>query len=347
MTHLLPVLFFLVSCGSGGDAVPGAQDPHMSATSKPARPRFSKSGHDLTPLTRERIAEINKTLTPEQIRVTQHAGTEPPFCGKMVDQKEPGIYVSVVGGLPLFRSTAKFHSGTGWPSFFEPYDPEHIIEKVDRGHGMVRTEIVDARSGAHLGHVFDDGPPPTGKRYCVNEASLRFIPDGAELPPESRPVRLETAYFAGGCFWGVEDVFGATPGVLDAVSGYQGGTTENPTYEEVCGGRTGHAETVKVVYDAGRVSYEDLLRVFFANHDPTTMDRQGPDVGSQYRSAIFAATPDHLARAREYVKQAQASPAFSGRKIVTQVALADSPFYEAEDYHQDYNVKHGRSCGAK
>jgi peptide methionine sulfoxide reductase msrA/msrB len=305
--------------------------------------RYSKSGHDLTPLTKEQIAEIVKKLTPEQVQVTQQSGTERPFCGRLENHKEPGIYVCVVGGLPLFKSTAKFDSGTGWPSFYAPFDPEHVVERSDVSHGMVRTEIVCARSGAHLGHVFDDGPAPTGRRYCLNSASLVFIPEGAPIPKESRPVEFQTAYFAGGCFWGVEDVFAQIPGVADAVSGYQGGHVEAPSYRQVCSDTTGHAESVKVVFDPGRVTYRKLLDVFFKNHDATTMNRQGPDVGSQYRSAIFATTPDQKAEAEAVIKELQATPRFENRKIVTTVQMAP-PFYAAEDYHQDYHQKHGGSC---
>jgi peptide methionine sulfoxide reductase msrA/msrB len=309
-------------------------------------PKYSKSGYDLSPLSKERRAEILKTLTPEQLRVTQDAGTEPAFCGNLVDQKKPGIYVCVVGGLPLFRSSAKFDSGTGWPSFFEPFDPDHVIEKTDSSYGMTRVEILDARSGAHLGHVFDDGPPPTGKRYCLNSAALRFIPDGTPLPPESLPAALQTAYFAGGCFWGVEDLFEQIDGVADAVSGYQGGTTANPSYEDVCGDGTGHAETVKVVFDPARVSYQRLLEVFFRNHDPTTPNRQGPDHGSQYRSAIFVTSPEQKQQAEAYIQRLQATPEFVKRKIVTTVEMAPT-FYPAEDYHQDYHARHGGSCQVK
>jgi methionine-R-sulfoxide reductase len=151
------------------------------------KPRYSRSGYDLTPLTEQQIAAICKTLTPEQVRVTQDAATQPAFCGGLENNHEDGIYVCIVGGLPLFRSSAKFDSGTGWPSFYEPFDPEHIVEIEDTSHGMRRTEIVDARSGSHLGHVFDDGPRPTGRRYCLNSAAMKFIPKGQPLPPESQP----------------------------------------------------------------------------------------------------------------------------------------------------------------
>ncbi|MFN0205535.1 MAG: bifunctional methionine sulfoxide reductase B/A protein [Planctomycetota bacterium] len=309
-------------------------------------PKYSKSGYDITPLSKERVAEIVKTLTPEQIEVTQNSGTERAFCGNLVDQKKPGLYVCVVGGLPLFRSNAKFDSKSGWPSFFQPVDPDHIIEKRDISHGMVRVEILDARSGSHLGHVFDDGPPPTGLRYCLNSAALTFIPDGEPVPAESLPVKSQIAYFAGGCFWGVEDIFHQIPGVMDAVSGYQGGKTDNPTYKDVCYNSTGHAESVKIVFDPNRVSYADLLKVFFNNHDATQLNRQGPDVGDQYRSAIFTATPEQKAAAEAYIKTLQATNEYAGRKIVTIVETAPK-FYPAEEYHQDYHKKHGGSCKVK
>ncbi|HZQ99245.1 MAG TPA: peptide-methionine (R)-S-oxide reductase MsrB [Chloroflexota bacterium] len=134
----------------------------------------SSSGYDLTPLTPEQVMELAQDLTPEERHIMLDHGTEPPFCGTLLHNKEAGMYVCRLCGLPLFRSGTKFESGTGWPSFYEPFDKEHITEIDDRSYGMIRTEIRCARCGGHLGHVFPDGPPPTYQRYCLNSASLRF-----------------------------------------------------------------------------------------------------------------------------------------------------------------------------
>jgi peptide methionine sulfoxide reductase msrA/msrB len=318
-----------------------------SAGPVPTGPRYSKSGHDVTPLEEARIAEIVKTLDARTVEVTQRAGTERAGTSPLLAEHRKGVFVSAVGGLPLFRSEDKFDSGTGWPSFTRPIDPEHVILREDRSHGMKRVEVLDARSGAHLGHVFDDGPAPTGQRFCMNGAALRFVPDGTELPPESRPVAAQTAYFAGGCFWGVEDVFQQVPGVIEAVSGYMGGKAQQPSYKAVCADATGHAETVKVVFDPARVDYRELLKVFFLNHDPTTLNYQGPDHGTQYRSAVFAADEAQLAAARAYVAELGKTPRFAQREIVTEIVAAGPVFWPAEDYHQDYHAKHGGSCRVK
>ncbi len=306
-------------------------------------PRYSRSGFDLTPLSRERVAEICRSLTPEQVAVTQRAGTEPPFCGNLLDNKEDGLYACVVCGLPLFRSEDKFDSGTGWPSFLAACDQDHVGEREDRSGGLVRTEIFCRRCDAHLGHVFPDGPPPTGRRFCLNSAALNFLAAGADLPAGSRPVATETAYFAGGCFWGVEHAFSRHSGVVDAVSGYQNGHTESPTYNDVCSGTTGHAETVKVVFDPRAVGYRELVEFFFEIHDPTTPNRQGPDVGTQYRSGLFTAGEEQERIAREVVSELTGAGAFGGRPIVTVVEPAQT-FYPAEAYHQDYHARHGGSC---
>lgn len=309
-------------------------------------PAYSKSGFSIAPLPQKEIDRLAEKLTPDEAKVILKKGTEPAFCGNLVDNKKEGEYVCRLCGLPLFESGSKFDSGTGWPSFFKPSDRDHITYEEDRAYGMVRTEIMCRRCGSHLGHVFDDGPKPTGLRYCLNSVSLKFYEKGEARPPESTPVKIETAYFAGGCFWGVEDRFQQVPGVIDAVSGYMGGKTKNPTYEEVCTHTTGHAETVRVTFDPAKVSYSELLAWFFKFHDPTQLNRQGPDIGDSYRTAIFAATAEHLAQAKAFIEEQQKADRFKGRKIVTQLQPVEEsgPFYDAEVYHQDYHAKHGGSC---
>lgn len=317
----------------------------MSTHAKPQgqpKVRVSQSGYDITPLPAERVATLAARLDPEAYRVTQKAGTEPPFCGTLVDNKQEGIYACVVCGLPLFSSQHKFDSGTGWPSFFREFDPAHVTRHRDTSHGMTRTEIRCVRCGAHLGHVFADGPRPTGERHCLNSAALVFHPADAPLPPESQPMHVQTAYFAGGCFWGIEHYFQQGPGVIDAVSGYMQGQVDNPTYKQVCTGTTGHAETVRVVFDPARITYRRLLEAFFAMHDPTQLNRQGPDVGTQYRSGIWYVNEEQRREAEAYLGELEASGRFS-RPIVTQVELAKT-FWPAEDYHQDYIATTGAAC---
>jgi len=307
---------------------------------------LSKSGYDVTPLPKEEVARLAARLGPEAYRVTQKAGTEAPFCGNLLDNKKDGVYTCVVCGLPLFSSEHKFNSGTGWPSFFREVDPAHVSRTTDASLGMERVEINCARCGAHLGHVFEDGPKPTGERHCLNSASMKFLEKGAPVPPESQPMRVETAYFAAGCFWGVEHWFKRGPGVLDAVSGYMQGRTENPTYKEVCTDTTGHAETVKVTYDATRITYRRLVEAFFAMHDPTQLNRQGPDVGDQYRSGIWTVDEGQKTVAEAVLSELKARNAFGGREIVTIVEPAKT-FWSAEEYHQEYLAKNGASCHVK
>jgi peptide methionine sulfoxide reductase msrA/msrB len=271
-----------------------ASDPEGEGAAAPEVPMvsvrvFNALGELVGPISMPRVrkteAEWKKQLTEDQYRITRRAGTEPPFCGTLLDNKKEGVYACVCCALPLFASATKFHSGTGWPSFYQPIARENVAEKVDRSHGMVRTEINCARCDAHLGHVFEDGPRPTGLRYCLNSESLTFT-DLADVKKLADPAaggaagaKRASAVFAGGCFWCVEAVFEELDGVEDAISGYAGGTKETANYKAVCTGTTGHAEAVQIVYDPAKISFEELLQVHFATHDPTTLNRQGADEG--------------------------------------------------------------------
>jgi peptide methionine sulfoxide reductase msrA/msrB len=332
-----------LQAGGGKRPAPASGAAQNREAASDMKPKFSKSGHDITPLSREEVTKLASKLSPEAFRITQKAGTEPAFCGNLLDNKKDGTYACAVCGLPLFSSEHKFRSGTGWPSFYREFDRDHVVRREDRSLGMVRSEIECVRCGAHLGHVFDDGPKPTGERHCLNSASLKFYERGATLPPESRPVETETAYFAGGCFWGIEHYFDQGPGVIEAVSGYMQGTVERPTYKQVCTDTTGHAETVKVVFDPKRITYRRLLEAFFAMHDPTQLDRQGPDAGKQYRSGIWTTSEEQKRQAEATIAELGMSGRYEGRKIVTQVEPAKT-FWPAEDNHQDYVEKTGRAC---
>jgi peptide methionine sulfoxide reductase msrA/msrB len=234
---------------------------------------------------------------------------------------EPGRYTCVCCGSPLFDAGGKFESGTGWPSFTQPVKENAVAYHLDSSHGMQRVETVCNTCDAHLGHVFPDGPAPSGLRYCINALAL-----DKTSPSEAR------ATFGGGCFWCTEAIFQQLAGVSRVESGYAGGDSPDPTYEQVCSGRTGHAEVVQVTFDPAVISYADLLRIHLSTHNPTTPNQQGADRGTQYRSVILTHDSNQATTARQVIEEM--AEAFDA-PIVTEVKPLDS-FYPAEGYHQNY-----------
>ena len=268
-------------------------------------------------------------LTKSESNVINNKGTEYPFTGKFTKHTEKGTYVCKKCGAALYYSSYKFASDCGWPSFDD--EIKGAVSRFPDADGM-RVEIVCTNCSAHLGHVFTgEGLTQKNVRHCVNSVSLDFIPAQVE------PGRYGMAIFAGGCFWGVEYFMQKSPGVISVTSGYTGGEVKNPTYKEVCTGNTGHAEAVKIVYDPSKTSYEKLLKLFLEIHDPTQIDRQGPDIGDQYRSEIFYLNDDQKKIAEKNLNILKSK----GLKIATAVTRA-SEFYTAEKYHQDYYFNNGK-----
>ena len=358
---LVLISLLLASCDrppTANAASPNSSDERNPMTSTARVRVIDKNGKLSDPVEAPKLvlsdAEWQKRLTKEQYRIGRAKGTEPAFCGGLLNNHEEGVYFCVGCNLPLFSSDSKFNSGTGWPSFFQPIAKENVHEEVDRAYGRVRTEIICNRCDMHLGHVFDDGPAPTGLRFCLNSEVMKFVPNAklasagedvaalaaagkAATRPTTKPAasgQRAEAVFAGGCFWCVEAVFEELEGVIDAVSGYAGGSRETANYDAVCTGATGHAEAVKIIYDPTKISYEKLLEVHFATHDPTTLNRQGNDTGPQYRSAIFYANDKEKELAQAFIDDLNASKHFS-RPIVTTLEPLKG-FYPAEAYHQNY-----------
>jgi peptide methionine sulfoxide reductase msrA/msrB len=353
--------------------------PHNTQPDLGQPPRTALESRPMTApaYTKPDDATLRQRLTPMQYEVTQRAATEPPFRNAFWDHHQDGLYVDVATGEPLFSARDKFDSGTGWPSFVRPVEPGRVVEHADRSHGMVRVEVVSQAGKSHLGHLFDDGPAPTGMRYCINSAALRFVPvqdleaqgygayrkhfSGTAAPVAAKTdntcatpppgtdagcaATVDEIVLAGGCFWGMEELLRAVPGVIETEVGYAGGRTAKPNYEMVKTGATGHAESVRIVYDPKVLPLSELLdKWFFRMHDPTTPNRQGNDVGTQYRSAIFF-TSDAQRQEAEAAKVRAGQSGRWQRPIATEIVQA-GPFTPAEDYHQDYLQKHpgGYTC---
>ena len=279
--------------------------------------------------------EWKKELTKEQYYVLRQQGTEAPYSGKLLLNKDKGVYKCAGCGTELFTDDMKFDSHCGWPSFDKEIAGGKIVTKEDNSHGMKRTEIECAKCGGHLGHLFNDGPTETGMRYCVNSVSLEFLSE-EELKKSKTEMnqKMDTITLGGGCYWCVEAVYEMLKGVEKVESGFSGGQLKNPSYKEVCTGATGHAEVVQIVFDNTKTSLDEIFKVFFTVHDPTTLNRQGADVGTQYRSVIFYRNEEQRKTAKSIIDELNAQKVYDS-PIVTQVAPFDL-FYIAEAYHQNY-----------
>lgn len=319
---------------------------------------------DSTKFIKPSDAMLKKILTAKQYEVTQHDGTEAPFKNEYNNNKAAGIYVDIVSGEPLFSSIDKYDSKTGWPSFTRPITEDAVKSREDNGFFSKRIEIRSRYADSHLGHVFDDGPAPTHKRYCMNSAALRFIPvdklktEGYEeflslfdknfnKESTAKPT-IEKALFAGGCFWCLQPPYDKlkSSGVIEVLVGYSGGDSATANYEKVSAGGTGHREVIEIKFDSSKISYEKLLDVFWVNIDPFDGNGQFCDKGDQYKSAIYylndeqknlAEKSREKAKKKNKIRKNENSNQVPG-DFLTEITQA-KPFYVGEEYHQNYYIK--------
>jgi peptide methionine sulfoxide reductase msrA/msrB len=274
-----------------------------------------------------------RTLSPEEAHIIRDKGTEPPFSGVFDSHKETGIYTCKQCHTYLYRSEDKFDAGCGWPSFDDAITG--AVEEVLDSDG-IRTEITCRFCQGHLGHVFrGEGMTSLDTRFCVNSLSLDFI---SAQDVEHQKI----LYLGGGCFWCIEAVMQLIPGIEQVTPGYAGGALPHPTYDAVCGGETGHAEVVRIVYDPTEVSLTRILEVFFESHDPTTLNRQGNDIGTQYRSVIYLDSQDAYEKTVFFVDH-KIRPQYRDPVVTEIMLLQDTPtgiFSPAEIDHHNYFKNH-------
>ncbi len=290
----------------------------------------------------EKELRLNQ-LTPEEERVLIHKWTEMPFTGELLEEKREGTFVCKQCDAPLYYSEMKFESGCGRPSFDDAI-PGQVHEYVD-ADGR-RVEITCTTCGGHLWHVFR-GEKLTEKdtRHCVNSVSMKFVEGKVDMLEHAVHNTADVATFGWGCYRCVEAVMQRLRWVIQVESGFMWWATDDPTYDDVSYDETGHVEVVHIHFDPELITYQTLLNVFFSSHNPTQLNAQGNDKGTQYASVIFTHSPEQASQAQQMIQQLNESDIYTPETVVTQVREA-SDFWKWPDAHQDYynNNQWDRYC---